>query len=206
MRYLILSDIHANWEALEAVLRDAGGSFDQILCLGDVVGYGADPNAVTEWTRDYVKAIVRGNHDKVASGSEDISWFNPIAQRLKRAGFDLARDEKRTAAAREQLVEYFAGKRRSFDLPVVRRGSDFQQAVWEKLSRIPFGETRTYGEVAQAIGQPGEAEQVGSACAANDLLLVVACHRVVGANGALTGYGGGLELKERLLRLEGGLV
>jgi len=125
-----------------------------------------------------------------------------LAQRLKRAGFELARDEKRTAAAREQLVEYFAGQRRSFDLPVVRRGSDFQEAVWEEVSRIPFGETRTYGEVAQAVGQPGEAEQVGSACAANDLWVVVPCHRVVGADGSLKGYAGGVHLKARLLAFE----
>ena len=84
MRYLILSDIHANWEALTAVLEDAGDGYDRILCLGDVVGYGADPNAVTEWVRDHVQTIVRGNHDKVATGSEDISWFNPIAQQGSR--------------------------------------------------------------------------------------------------------------------------
>src|SRR5215211_8165314 len=75
---------------------------------------------------------------------------------LKREGFALSQDEDRTAAAREQLVEYFAGERRSFDLPVARRGTIFQEAVWEELSRIPFGQTRTYGQVARAIGWPGE--------------------------------------------------
>ncbi|MCP5116250.1 MAG: metallophosphoesterase family protein [bacterium] len=80
MRYLILSDIHANLEALEAVVRDAGDRFDTILCLGDIVGYGADPNAAVEWVRANVSTIVRGNHDKVAIGSEDIAWFNPAAQ------------------------------------------------------------------------------------------------------------------------------
>lgn len=80
VRYLILSDIHANLEALEAVLRTAGDNFDSILCLGDIVGYGADPNAAVEWVRANVKTIVRGNHDKVATGSEDIAWFNPAAQ------------------------------------------------------------------------------------------------------------------------------
>jgi methylated-DNA-[protein]-cysteine S-methyltransferase len=125
-----------------------------------------------------------------------------LEKELKREGFAISRDEDRTAAAREQLVEYFAGERRSFDLPVARRGSDFQEAVWEELSRIPFGETRTYGQVAEAIGRPGEAVEVGSSCAANPVLLVVPCHRVVGADGSLKGYAGGLPLKERLLAFE----
>ena len=120
----------------------------------------------------------------------------------RREGFALARDGDRTAAAREQLVEYFAGERRSFDLPVARRGTDFQEAVWEELSRIPFGETRTYGQVAEAIGGTGNAKEVGSACAANPVLLVVPCHRVVGADGSLKGYAGGLPIKASLLSLE----
>jgi methylated-DNA-[protein]-cysteine S-methyltransferase len=124
-----------------------------------------------------------------------------LEEELKREGFTLSRDD-RTAAAREQLVEYFAGERRSFDLPVARRGSTFQEAVWEELSRIPFGETRTYGQVAQAIGRPGEAVEVGSSCAANPVLLVVPCHRVVGADGSLKGYAGGVPLKARLLAFE----
>ncbi len=121
---------------------------------------------------------------------------------LKREGFGLSRDEDRTAAVREQLVEYFAGGRRSFDLPVARRGSDFQEAVWEELSRIPFGETRTYGQVAEAIGGTGNAMEVGSACAANPILLVVPCHRVMGADGSLKGYADGMPLKARLLAFE----
>jgi methylated-DNA-[protein]-cysteine S-methyltransferase len=85
---------------------------------------------------------------------------------------------------------------------VARRGSDFQEAVWEELSRIPFGETRTYGQVAEAIGGTGNAVEVGSACAANPVLLVVSCHRVVGADGTLKGYAGGMPLKARLLDFE----
>lgn len=80
MRYLILSDIHANLEALEAVLEAARGSYDHILCLGDIVGYGADPNAVTDWVRGHVTAIVRGNHDRACVGSDDLEWFNPAAR------------------------------------------------------------------------------------------------------------------------------
>lgn len=121
---------------------------------------------------------------------------------LKREGFTLSCDEDRTVAAREQLVEYFAGERRSFDLPVACGGSDFQGAVWEELSRIPFGETRTYGQVAETIGRSGDAREVGIACAANPVLLVVPCHRVVGADGSLKGYAGGRPVKARLLSLE----
>jgi len=80
MRYLVLSDIHANWEALQAVLADAEGAYETILCLGDMVGYGADPNAVTEWMRDNVATVIRGNHDKVCCGLESPELFNPIAK------------------------------------------------------------------------------------------------------------------------------
>jgi predicted phosphodiesterase len=80
VRYLILSDIHANWEALGAVLRRAGGGYDRILCCGDLVGYGADPDAVVRWVRENVSGIVRGNHDKACAGLEDLEWFNPVAR------------------------------------------------------------------------------------------------------------------------------
>jgi predicted phosphodiesterase len=80
MRYLILSDLHANWDALEAVLKQAEGRYDRVICCGDVVGYGADPDAVTEWVRANVTAIVRGNHDKACAGLEDLEWFNPVAR------------------------------------------------------------------------------------------------------------------------------
>jgi predicted phosphodiesterase len=80
VRYLILSDLHANWEALEAVLAHAQSGYDRILCCGDVVGYGANPDAVTEWVRANVGNIVRGNHDKACAGLEDLEWFNPVAQ------------------------------------------------------------------------------------------------------------------------------
>jgi len=80
VRYLILSDIHANWEALQAVLARAQSNYDRIVCCGDVVGYGANPDAVTEWVRDNVTYIVRGNHDKACAGLEDLEWFNAIAR------------------------------------------------------------------------------------------------------------------------------
>ena len=80
MRYLVLSDIHANWEALQAVLQDAESLYDEICCLGDVVGYGADPNAVTEWVRGNIPEVIRGNHDKACCGLEDLALFNPVAR------------------------------------------------------------------------------------------------------------------------------
>lgn len=80
MRYLILSDLHANWEALQAVLAQAQSAYDRVVCCGDLVGYGTDPDAVTEWVRENVSTIVRGNHDKACSGLEDLEWFNPVAR------------------------------------------------------------------------------------------------------------------------------
>ncbi|HEV2688278.1 MAG TPA: metallophosphoesterase family protein [Bryobacteraceae bacterium] len=80
MRYLILSDLHANWEALQAVLAQSQSAYDRIVCCGDLVGYGADPDAVTEWVRENVATTIRGNHDKATTGLEDLEWFNPIAR------------------------------------------------------------------------------------------------------------------------------
>jgi diadenosine tetraphosphatase ApaH/serine/threonine PP2A family protein phosphatase len=80
VRYLILSDIHGNWEALDAVVRDAAGGFDEILCCGDLVGYGADPNRVVDWARSNAGSVVRGNHDKACAGLDDLEWFNPVAR------------------------------------------------------------------------------------------------------------------------------
>jgi predicted phosphodiesterase len=78
--YLVLSDLHANLEALDAVLESAAGNYDRILCLGDLVGYGADPNAVTDWVRANAAVVVRGNHDRACAGLEDLAWFNPVAR------------------------------------------------------------------------------------------------------------------------------
>jgi len=80
VRYLIISDLHSNWEALQAVLEDAAGKYEQILCCGDIVGYGSDPNPVVDWVRTHVQATVRGNHDRACVGLEDLEWFNPVAQ------------------------------------------------------------------------------------------------------------------------------
>lgn len=105
--------------------------------------------------------------------------------------------------ALSQLRAYFSGERRAFDLPLDVRGTDFQRSVWEQVALIPYGETVSYGEIARRIGKPGGARAVGAAVGANPLPIIVPCHRVLGADGSLTGYGGGLEIKEALLRLEG---
>lgn len=105
-------------------------------------------------------------------------------------------------AAREQLAEYFAGLRTAFDLPLHPHGTEFQKAVWSALRDIPFGETRSYGAVARAIGRPAAIRAVGAANGRNPIAIAVPCHRVVGADGSLTGYGGGLAAKEWLLAHE----
>ena len=108
------------------------------------------------------------------------------------------------AEAEEQLGEYFAGVRREFDLPLAPRGTPFQQEVWRALCAIPYGQTRSYGQLAAALGRPSAARAVGGACRCNPIWLMIPCHRVVGASGSLTGYAGGLERKKALLALEQG--
>ncbi|MES2156884.1 MAG: methylated-DNA--[protein]-cysteine S-methyltransferase [Pseudomonadota bacterium] len=101
-----------------------------------------------------------------------------------------------------QLADYFAGKRQGFDLPLDFRGTMFQQGVWTALLTIPFGETRSYGAIAQAIGQPTASRAVGAANGRNPLSIIAPCHRVIGGNGALTGFAGGMETKRWLLDFE----
>ena len=113
--------------------------------------------------------------------------------------------EQETALIKEanrQLSEYLKGERRMFDLPLNPRGTDFQKRVWRALCDIPYGETRSYKQIAEAIGNPKAVRAVGMANNRNPITIVVPCHRVIGADGKLVGYGGGLEMKEFLLRLE----
>ncbi len=133
----------------------------------------------------------------------DGRYERTLERELEREGFRVARDLGRTARARGELLEYCAGARRTFDTPLVLAGSAWQKGVWRALTRIPFGETRTYGEVAAMVGRPEAARAVGRANATNRLPLVIPCHRVIGADGALTGFGGGMHLKVRLLAHEG---
>ncbi|HEX4943974.1 MAG TPA: methylated-DNA--[protein]-cysteine S-methyltransferase [Usitatibacteraceae bacterium] len=104
-----------------------------------------------------------------------------------------------------QLAEYFKGERGRFDLPLAARGTPFQQRVWREIAKVPFGETITYAELAARAGSPGSARAAGAATGRNPIAIVVPCHRIVGANGSLTGYAGGLPRKERLLTHEGAL-
>lgn len=104
-----------------------------------------------------------------------------------------------------QLQEYFHGRRTMFDVPLALEGTSFQMSVWNQLLEIPYGETRSYGQIAAAIGKPGAARAVGMANHDNPISIIVPCHRVVGHDGSLTGYGGGLDVKAQLLALEGAL-
>jgi methylated-DNA-[protein]-cysteine S-methyltransferase len=108
--------------------------------------------------------------------------------------------------AARQLGDYFERRRRHFDLPLDPAGTPFQRRVWEALRKIPYGEIRSYGEIAREVGRPDATRAVGAANGANPLPIVVPCHRVVGADGSLTGFGGGLELKRFLLDLEGAIA
>jgi methylated-DNA-[protein]-cysteine S-methyltransferase len=127
-------------------------------------------------------------------------------KRGRGAPHDWVRDDGRFAAERAQLDEYFAGERTDFDFPMRLEGAQFDRRVWQELEAIPYGTTTTYGEIAERIGKPGRARAVGAANGRNPIAIVVPCHRVIGAGGKLTGYGGGLERKRELLVLEGALL
>ncbi len=101
-----------------------------------------------------------------------------------------------------QLCEYFGGRRKVFDLPLEPAGTEFQRKVWQALCEIPYGETRSYGEIARAVGNPNASRAVGAANHRNPIMIMIPCHRVIGASGALVGYGGGLPMKQYLLELE----
>lgn len=114
------------------------------------------------------------------------------------------RDDSRTHAAIEQLTAYFDGDLKDFDLPLTMHGTEFQRRVWTELTTIPYGETTTYGELAERLGRPSAARAVGLANGKNPISIIVPCHRVVGSTGNLTGYGGGLPRKRYLLAFEQG--
>ncbi|GAA2005972.1 methylated-DNA--[protein]-cysteine S-methyltransferase [Nakamurella flavida] len=143
----------------------------------------------------------------VVAGREGLTgvYFADHLRRPDTAGFgpavDPVTDELLDRAAR-QLGEYFLGDRRAFDLPLAPAGAPFQRAVWDLLTGIPYGETRSYGALARRLGDVGLARAVGTANGANPLSVVVPCHRVVGSDGSLTGYAGGLARKRLLLDLE----
>jgi len=132
-----------------------------------------------------------------ASGRGLEGW---LRRSLPRARCENGFAPNRAAAA--QILEYLEGKRTAFDLALDPRGTEFQRAVWQALLAIPYGETRSYSEVARSVGRPDAVRAVGAANGANPLAIVVPCHRVIAADGSLGGYGGGLELKARLLAME----
>ncbi|MGH8148453.1 MAG: methylated-DNA--[protein]-cysteine S-methyltransferase [Steroidobacteraceae bacterium] len=125
-----------------------------------------------------------------------------VERRARRPDREWVHDPRPFAAAVSELDEYFAGRRRDFDLPLAPEGTEFQRTVWRALGRIPYGETVSYGELARRIGSPRASRAVGLANGANPIPIIVPCHRVIGADGSLTGFGGGLEIKGKLLALE----
>lgn len=135
----------------------------------------------------------RGRGDRSTAGDRVSRWLD--AELVERE------DEVMTKAC-SQLDEYLEGQRSEFDIRLLMVGTDFQRQVWKALIRIPYGAARTYGQMANAIGSPRAVRAVGNACGANPVGIIVPCHRVMGRNGELVGYGGGLPLKSRLLALE----
>jgi methylated-DNA-[protein]-cysteine S-methyltransferase len=115
---------------------------------------------------------------------------------------DWQQDASRFSQVITQLEKYFAGQLETFDLPLAPQGTPFQQKVWSELCIIPYGETISYGELASRIGNPKASRAVGLANGSNPIPIIIPCHRVIGSNGKLTGYGGGLDIKEKLLALE----
>ncbi|HEY8022769.1 MAG TPA: methylated-DNA--[protein]-cysteine S-methyltransferase [Thermoanaerobaculia bacterium] len=143
----------------------------------------------------------------VAPG-EDRAALDGFGRQAAARGQRLVREPGRCptlAIVAAQLAEYFAGRRRDFDLELDPPGTPFQRQVWGELARIPYGATVSYGELARRVGRPNASRAVGAANGANPIPIVLPCHRVIGSDGSLTGYGGGLPIKRALLSLEGAL-
>jgi O-6-methylguanine DNA methyltransferase len=151
-------------------------------------------------------AVVESPLGPLLLGAEDgaltLLWMSPLPER-ETGGAD-ARDRAVLAAARDQLEAYFAGDLTAFDLPLAPVGTPFQQRVWSALVEIPFGETVSYGSLAIRLGRPGAARAVGLANGSNPISIIIPCHRVIGSDGRLTGYGGGIDRKAWLLDHEAG--
>ena len=130
---------------------------------------------------------------------------NPRDLRAEHKGLHFEESESALRAYLAELKEYFAGDRRKFNFPLDLRGTDFQLACWRALLAIPYGETRTYADIARAVGRPRGSRAVGMANNRNPVAIVVPCHRVIASDGTLCGYGGGLDVKRKLLELEGAL-
>ena len=154
--------------------------------------------------RLFVGGSARGIHriDFIDDERETRDEASRVALLERESGEAAERDSAAAAFATAQLAEYFAGERSEFDLPLYPVGTDFQLRVWNALLDVPYGETVSYGEIAEAIGNPGGSRAVGAANGRNPISIVAPCHRIIGANGSLTGYGGGLDRKAWLLNLE----
>ena len=175
--------------AVEARLLDAGY---------DVVDTPVGPLLVAATDRGLLRVSFDGGGDDPEAALEQIARL---------AGPRVLRAPRAVAAAHAELDEYFSGKRRAFDLPVDLRGQPgFAVSVLAELAKVPYGHTQTYGELATRAGNPKAARAVGMVMNRNPLPIVLPCHRIVGASGSLVGYGGGLERKEHLLRLEGAIL
>lgn len=138
------------------------------------------------------------------AGLVAVLWENDDPNRVRLGPCVEAPDHSILSEAERQLGEYFAKQRQRFDLPLDFRGTDFQKSVWATLLTIPFGETRSYGAIARTLGKPGASRAVGAANGRNPISIITPCHRVIGTNGAITGFAGGIPAKEYLLRLESG--
>ena len=145
-------------------------------------------------TNEGLMAIVFPKHSRMAVEA----WIDRVIRQAKVVG-----DEDGLEDAIGQLNEYFDGSRKTFDLSLDLRGTSFQRRVWDAVAAVPYGQTRSYRDVACAVGQPKAVRAVGAANGANPLPLVIPCHRIIGSSGGLHGYGGGLDVKARLLELEG---
>lgn len=158
-------------------------------------------NTSTQVYQDMASPI--GRLRLIADNDELVGiWFEHGRDARKGDPNLLERDSPVLDRARGQLEEYFRGERRDFDLPLAPRGTEFQRRVWQRLRAIEYGVTTTYGALAHDLGNPNASRAVGLANGSNPIPIVIPCHRVIGANGALTGFGGGLPIKSALLELE----
>ena len=143
------------------------------------------------------KIIINSQIGKIAVFAENEKIIRLDLKTKEKA--DSVITEKVLLKAEKQLFEYFSGERKTFDLDFEFSGTEFQKSVWNELLKIPFGKTKTYGEIAKAIGKPKAARAVGSACGKNPLAIIIPCHRVLGMNGKIAGFAWGTEIKEWLL-------
>jgi O-6-methylguanine DNA methyltransferase len=150
------------------------------------------------------RGLVALEFDARLPGQQSIR-LNPRDLRDEKNGFTFEESARAMSSYVSELEEYFAGERREFSFPLDLRGTDFQLACWRALLAIPYGETRSYADIARAVGKPNAFRAVGMANNRNPVAIVVPCHRVIASDGGLCGYGGGLDIKRRLLELEGAL-